>query len=119
MTAQRGSGVDAAERAGITYRQLDYYLRTGLVVPVGREARGCGTQRELADADIDALRVVGKLMALTPQSPTGAKRPVRDVYMAIAAHVQAHGPVGTFELIPGVTVDVARLVADLVTEVAA
>ena len=31
--------------AGITYRQLDYWARTGLVVPSIRNADGSGTQR--------------------------------------------------------------------------
>ena len=30
---------------GITYRQLDYWARTGLVTPSIREAGGSGTQR--------------------------------------------------------------------------
>src|SRR5262245_52615788 len=38
-------GVTAFAVAGITYRQLDYWARTGLVVPSVRDASGSGTQR--------------------------------------------------------------------------
>ena len=38
--------------AGITYRQLDYWARTGLVVPSIRNAEGSGTQRLYSFRDI-------------------------------------------------------------------
>ncbi|HPZ50208.1 MAG TPA: transcriptional regulator, partial [Propionibacteriaceae bacterium] len=38
-------GPVACNAAGITYRQLDYWARTGLVVPEIRPATGSGTQR--------------------------------------------------------------------------
>lgn len=44
--------------AGITYRQLDYWARTGLVVPSIRDAGGSGTQRLYSFRDILLLRVV-------------------------------------------------------------
>ena len=44
--------------AGITYRQLDYWARTGLVVPGIRNADGSGTQRLYSFRDILLLRVV-------------------------------------------------------------
>lgn len=106
----RGSGVDAAERAGLSIRQVNYYLRTKLLVPRGLDAAGSGSQRALTDRDVDALAVLGRLMRLTPQGGHSL-RPIRDRFAEIAAHVQDHGPVGTFELIPGVTVDLERLVA--------
>lgn len=40
-------GTVAHKVAGITYRQLDYWARTGLVVPEIREAGGSGTQLSL------------------------------------------------------------------------
>ncbi|MFM1786340.1 MAG: hypothetical protein RL228_290, partial [Actinomycetota bacterium] len=39
-------GAVACSVAGITYRQLDYWARTGLVVPSMREATGSGTLRQ-------------------------------------------------------------------------
>ena len=38
-------GPTACAAAGITYRQLDYWARTDLVVPSVRSATGSGTQR--------------------------------------------------------------------------
>ena len=38
-------GAEAAKAAGITYRQLDYWARTELVVPTVRDASGSGSQR--------------------------------------------------------------------------
>jgi DNA-binding transcriptional MerR regulator len=39
------TSVDLCYRAGITYRQLDYWARTGLLEPTIRPATGSGTQR--------------------------------------------------------------------------
>ena len=49
-------GVTACAAAGITYRQLDYWARTGLVVPSVRDASGSGTQRLYSFRDIVVLR---------------------------------------------------------------
>ncbi len=38
-------GPTACKAAGITYRQLDYWARTGLVEPSVRAAHGSGSQR--------------------------------------------------------------------------
>src|SRR5262245_55114017 len=45
---------EAAKEAGITYRQLDYWVRQGYVVSA-REARGSGSQRKWSDEDIARL----------------------------------------------------------------
>lgn len=47
---------------GITYRQLDYWARTGLVNPSVRQADGSGTQRLYSFDDIVQLRVVKRLV---------------------------------------------------------
>lgn len=47
---------------GITYRQLDYWARTGLVVPTARQAAGSGSQRLYAFKDILVLKVVKGLL---------------------------------------------------------
>jgi DNA-binding transcriptional MerR regulator len=46
---------------GITYRQLDYWDRTGLLGPSLQEATGSGTQRLYTFQDIVTLRVVKRL----------------------------------------------------------
>jgi len=55
-------GPTACKPAGITYRQLDYWARTGLVEPTVRTATGSGTQRLYGFRDILVLRVVKRLL---------------------------------------------------------
>jgi DNA-binding transcriptional MerR regulator len=55
-------GPVACNAAGITYRQLDYWARTGLVVPEVRGAAGSGTQRLYSFRDILILKVIKRLI---------------------------------------------------------
>jgi len=55
-------GPTACRAAGITYRQLDYWARTGLVEPTVRPAMGSGTQRLYSFRDILVLKVVKRLL---------------------------------------------------------
>lgn len=55
-------GPTACRAAGITYRQLDYWARTGLVAPSIRSATGSGTQRLYSFRDILVLKVVKRLL---------------------------------------------------------
>jgi DNA-binding transcriptional MerR regulator len=55
-------GPTACSAAGITYRQLDYWARTGLVVPTIRTASGSGSQRLYSFKDILVLKVVKRLL---------------------------------------------------------
>lgn len=55
-------GPIAAGAAGITYRQLDYWARTGLVAPSVRSAAGSGTQRLYSFRDILVLKIVKRLL---------------------------------------------------------
>jgi len=55
-------GPTACRAAGITYRQLDYWARTGLVEPSVRPATGSGTQRLYGFRDILVLKVVKRLL---------------------------------------------------------
>lgn len=47
---------------GITYRQLDYWARTGLIRPSVQSAQGSGTQRRYSFTDIVQLKVVKRLL---------------------------------------------------------
>lgn len=47
---------------GITYRQLDYWARTGLIKPSIQSAQGSGTQRRYSFTDIVQLKVVKRLL---------------------------------------------------------
>ena len=53
---------DVCKIVGISYRQLDYWTRTGLVRPSVRDARGSGTQRLYAFQDLALLRIIKKLL---------------------------------------------------------
>jgi DNA-binding transcriptional MerR regulator len=55
-------GPTACTVAGITYRQLDYWARTGLVEPSIRPAAGSGSQRLYSFRDILLLKVVKRLL---------------------------------------------------------
>ncbi|MFN8047138.1 MAG: MerR family transcriptional regulator [Ancrocorticia sp.] len=55
-------GPIACKAAGITYRQLDYWDRTGLVSPSIRTAAGSGSQRLYSFRDILVLKVVKRLL---------------------------------------------------------
>ncbi|MFG1924967.1 MerR family transcriptional regulator [Cryptosporangium sp. NPDC048952] len=55
-------GPTACHVAGITYRQLDYWARTGLVEPSIRGAQGSGSQRLYSFRDILVLKIVKRLL---------------------------------------------------------
>jgi DNA-binding transcriptional MerR regulator len=55
-------GPTACSAAGISYRQLDYWARTGLVEPTVRPAHGSGSQRLYSFRDILLLKVVKRLL---------------------------------------------------------
>ena len=55
-------GPVACSAAGITYRQLDYWTRTGLVEPTVRTAGGSGTQRLYSFRDVLLLKVIKRLL---------------------------------------------------------
>lgn len=47
---------------GITYRQLDYWARTGLITPSVQEAHGSGSQRLYSFTDVVQLKVIKNLL---------------------------------------------------------
>jgi DNA-binding transcriptional MerR regulator len=48
--------------AGISYRQLDYWARTGLVTPSVRDAGGSGTQRLYSFRDLLMLKIIKRFL---------------------------------------------------------
>jgi DNA-binding transcriptional MerR regulator len=75
-------GPTACSAAGITYRQLDYWARTDLVVPSVRSASGSGTQRLYSFKDILVLKVVKRLL------DTGVS--LQNIRTAVD-HLRSHG----------------------------
>ncbi|GFH34868.1 MerR family transcriptional regulator [Streptomyces pacificus] len=55
-------GPTACAAAGITYRQLDYWARTGLVEPSVRTAHGSGSQRLYSFRDVVVLKIVKRFL---------------------------------------------------------
>jgi DNA-binding transcriptional MerR regulator len=63
VTDQRGyRAPQVCKIVGITYRQLDYWARTGLLQPSLQQAHGSGSQRLYSFGDIVRLRVVKRLL---------------------------------------------------------
>ncbi len=56
------SGPQVCTLVGITYRQLDYWARTGLLRPSLADARGSGTKRRYSYHDVLELKVIKQLL---------------------------------------------------------
>ena len=56
------SGPQVTTIVGITYRQLDYWARTGLVRPSLCDAAGSGTKRKYSFSDLIVLRLVKRVI---------------------------------------------------------
>lgn len=55
-------GPQVCKLAGITYRQLDYWARTGLLTPSIAQAQGSGTQRLYSFEDVVRLRIIKRIL---------------------------------------------------------
>jgi DNA-binding transcriptional MerR regulator len=55
-------GPQVCTLVGITYRQLDYWARTGLLRPSITDANGSGTQRRYSYRDVLELKVIKQLL---------------------------------------------------------
>jgi DNA-binding transcriptional MerR regulator len=82
-------GPTACAAAGITYRQLDYWARTGLVEPSVRAAHGSGSQRLYSFRDILVLKVVKRLLdtGISLQQIRAAVTHLRDRGTSDLAHL--------------------------------
>jgi len=56
------SGPQVCGLVGITYRQLDYWARTGLLQPSVASATGSGSRRVYSYADVLELKVIKQLL---------------------------------------------------------
>lgn len=101
---------EAQRITGITYRQLDYWTRTGLVTPSVKDARGSGSQRLYSFQDLATLKVIKRLLdtGLTLQQVRKAvdhlnrmkKRPYGVTLMSDGAGVyEAHSPEAVVDLL--------------------
>ena len=62
MAEEGYRGPQVCSIVGITYRQLDYWARTNLLVPSISEARGSGSQRRYSYRDLLELKVIKRLL---------------------------------------------------------
>ncbi len=62
MTPPLLSSYEVCRQAGITYRQLDYWYRTGILTPA-RQGHGSGNAHRWSEADLVRVRVIKHLMA--------------------------------------------------------
>lgn len=82
MAQQSFSGSQAAQIAGITYRQLDYWARTNLIRPSLTDAKGSGSRRSYVYRDLLELKVIKQLL------DAGIKlESVREVFNYLRSHV--------------------------------
>jgi len=56
------SSPELARLAGISFRQVDYWTRSGLIEPSIAEARGSGSQRRYSEEDLIRCRVIARLL---------------------------------------------------------
>jgi DNA-binding transcriptional MerR regulator len=56
------SGPQVCGLVGITYRQLDYWARTGLLQPSVASAKGSGSRRVYSYSDVLELKVIKQLL---------------------------------------------------------
>ncbi len=62
-TVEQGfRGPIVCKQVGITYRQLDYWARTGLVTPSVKDASGSGSQRLYSFTDVVHLKIIKRLL---------------------------------------------------------
>ncbi len=89
------SSTDAARAAGISYRQLDYWCRSGVIVPAGTTdlhdnpvevtwaaTPGTGRARRFTARQVAILRACGRLARLCADTPALA------ALVAVCEHVE-------------------------------
>lgn len=91
---------ELCERAQVTYKQVDYWTRLGLLETIGPPLPGYGARREFAIAEVAVARF---LVLVVPWLGPGS-RLSRDRVLVLCERVRA-GERGTLQLVDGVTVD--------------
>lgn len=94
----------------ITYRQLDYWARTGLLTPSVADARGSGTQRLYSFGDIVQLRVIKRLL----DAGMSLKK-IRQAMDILREQLQSERPLGDVTLLSdGATIYAAHSADEVV-----
>jgi len=59
--------LEVCARSGLTYRQLDYWVRAGVIKPSLRRAEGSGTYRLWSAEDVRILRVLNDIRGVADE----------------------------------------------------
>lgn len=73
---------DVTDLAGISYRQLDYWTRVGVLQPLGHARPGSGYERRWSQAEVRVATVVGRLANLG--ATRHVLRPVAEMVRAMS-----------------------------------
>lgn len=99
---------DFARRAGATYRQVDYWCRTGLLRPV-KAAHGSGSQRVF---DAREVRVARAIQVLLGRPGTCGAPGRREDLVGLLDSVRNGQQLGLIRIERGVYIDLDELTAD-------
>lgn len=69
LTPRSYSTREVADAADVSYRQLDYWCRLGLISPEFADARGSGSRRRFSLHDMAIVRVLGVVTATAQPCP--------------------------------------------------
>ena len=97
---------------GITYRQLDYWARTGLIKPSIQSAQGSGTKRRYSFTDIVQLKVVKRLL----DAGMSLKK-IRSAMEILRDQLESNNPLNDVTLLSNGTTIFAAHSADEVVDV--
>lgn len=111
MTEEQGfRAPQVCKVVGITYRQLDYWARTDLLVPSLQTAQGSGSQRLYSFQDIVQLRVVKRLL----DAGMSLKK-IRQAMELLRAQLQSDSPLADVTLLSdGATIYAAHSADEVV-----
>lgn len=56
------STTDVSDLTGVSYRQMDYWIRTGLICPSVHPAHGSGSRRRFSEEDFRQVRLVKAML---------------------------------------------------------
>ena len=95
---------------GISYRQLDYWARTGLITPSVQEASGSGSQRLYSFSDVVQLKVVKRLL----DAGMSLKK-IRKAMEILSAELASESPLTDVTLLSdGITIYAAHSASEVV-----
>lgn len=93
------SSSDVCEITGVTYRNLDYWVRLGILGPM-TEGYGSGVPRVWMQRDVECIAVVKTLRdAGVDLQATGR----------VGDYVRQHGVRGSYRLGPGIVIDLDEI----------